>query len=1099
MIKNLLTTTLFCAMLAWLPSFATAQIYTDEQIAAFPQSFDPLMVYPKPDSTYLIGLQVNPYGEWGILKTDKFGRAYTGYVTYLQSSINTYPRAVVTSDGNIVFSGKKNVNASTRCLVAKFDPFGNALWGLQYPDMGSDKLIIHDIIALDSGAVLLSGIEVAAGRPWISKVNASGQVVWEWAYTGVGAAAFRITNASNGGFYGALRVGSANFYLGRFDKNGLPMWLKQGTNSLSSSEVKDLKNLPNGRLVTLLGGGNSFTRLCMFDTLGNVLSIQSISGIGSHYGKMVPTDSMIFVSLQSDLSPTDRHGILAFDANGVPKRYTRLPHNGAFSDFRNGICKSVDGVAVLHNTIVGMNLILADSMGSYPCADTHFVPTFSTSTGTLTAISTPVPLAPIIPASPMAFSNMVGLFSNSQTICSYCPYPQPLANFSYTINGLNVQFQNLSTNADSYDWTLGDNIASTDTHPSITYPSEGPRLVCLEANSGCYSDTQCVSLPPLTDVEALNIFNTSLVPGNNSIQFSFRNNTATTINTLQLSYRANNFTPVTETWSGTLAAGDSAVYTFANPLNITLPHQMTLDAWVKFPQPTLGNNPANDTARTTICMSLAGSYDVGGGNEDIVSFAQAMRELRDCGLHGAVTLRLFGNPQGGFLGGYTATMVNPSGLYPIKVTYGTGYQMDTVAITEVFQCKGMSFVGLKILADIGFGAIVPCDGARFVFCEDVLVDSCDISGFTGALAFKGCKNFAVTNSHLTGGLSTIIHNTAPIPPPAENSGLANFSNNTIEALGNGICIDGDQRNVDFVMDHNTLQECYVGLNVISDKSIKSLVFSNNRIIDVWASGVYLGVQCGNCIAVNGLKFFNNMITVKDTATASWALAASSFGPMYIDHNSFWGRVSLTSGAQAYEVFNNIFAGWQSDYLIQGSFWRDYNCYFLRDTSMEIMPGYPTLTDLQAGFPGRDIHSFVADPGFVSATDLHTTSPSIVDRGTYLTITATDIDGDAYSNPPDVGADENGLVIVTREENGRSELIVSPSVFQSYLDIQWPGHVPGTACKAELVSLTGQTLAATTFDLPEYRWNLSDLPIGPYGLTIHREGYRSVTVKVIHLR
>ena len=1097
MLKTLLTTTLICSMLVSLPFFGKAQVYNDEQIASFPQSFDPIMVHPMPDSSFLLGLQIDPKGEWGILKTDKYGHAYTGYLTNIQSSINSFPRAVVTTDGNNVFTGKKNILGTNRCLVAKFDLFGNAIWGLQYPDVGNDKLVIHDIIALDSGAVLLSGMEMGAGQPWISKVNANGQVAWERAYTGVGAAAFRVTKASNGGFYGAVRILSASFKLGRFDQNGLPIWYMQGGSPLNLSEVRDLKSLPNGQLAVLLGSNTNNTHLSILDTLGNVLSVKSIPSVGSSYGKIVATDTMIFVSLQSHINFTNNHGILAFDANGTPKRVTYTNYSGGVTDYRNGICKSVDGVAVLQNTFAGMNLILTDSMGSYPCADTHYVPVFTSATGTLAATTAPVPTVPILLAAPMAFSNMVGLFSNSQTFCTYCPNPQPVANFSYTFNGLNVQFQNLSSNSDSYSWTFGDNIVSTDSHPTVTYPSEGPRTVCLKAFSGCYSDTHCVSLPPLTDVEALNLLNPTFVTGNNSVQISFRNNTTSTINTLQVSYQVSNFPTVTETWSGALPAGDSAVYTFATPLNIPVPHMMEVQAWVKFPQPTLGNNPVNDTINTTVCMTMAGTYDVGGGNQDIATFAEAMNELRFCGQHGPVVVRVFGNPQGVFFQNVTAVSINTSGLYPVKITYGNGPLQDTVSITEVQESKGISFVGLNIVALTAFGAAVPCDGARFVFCDDVLVDSCDVSGEWGHLAFKGCNNFTVTNSHFKGGLGTVDHNVVQFPPLPGNSGVANFSNNTFEAIGNGVCIDGDQRNVDFIIDHNTFHGCHTGYKMMSDKDIRSIVFSNNRMIDTWSVGAQFGFQCSNCQVTNGTKIFNNMIQMRDTTLGNWAINVNVNGFLEIAHNAFWGRAYIQATPFSDVVRNNIFAGGQPDFLIQGDFLRDYNCYYRQDSSMEIMQGYPTLADLQAGFPGRDLHSFEADPGFVSATDLHTASTSVVDRGLSLTLTSTDIDGEAYSNPPDVGADENGLVIVTRPDNGQSELIVSPSVFQSYLDIQCLGLLPGTTCKAVLVSPTGQTLAETTFDLPAYRWNLSRLPVGLYGLTIHREGYRSVTVKVIH--
>lgn len=62
---------------------------------------------------------------------------------------------------------------------------------------------------------------------------------------------------------------------------------------------------------------------------------------------------------------------------------------------------------------------------------------------------------------------------------------QPTPNFDYTINGLTVDFQNLSTDANSYSWVFGDGNTSDDANPSHTYTNSGTYEVSLFATGPC--------------------------------------------------------------------------------------------------------------------------------------------------------------------------------------------------------------------------------------------------------------------------------------------------------------------------------------------------------------------------------------------------------------------------------------------------------------------------------------------------------------------------------------------------------------------------------------------------------------------------------------
>lgn len=64
----------------------------------------------------------------------------------------------------------------------------------------------------------------------------------------------------------------------------------------------------------------------------------------------------------------------------------------------------------------------------------------------------------------------------------------PDVDFTYTVDGTTVFFQNLSNNGDSYNWSYGDGNGSSDTSPSYTYSERGTYSVTLTASNNCGSN-----------------------------------------------------------------------------------------------------------------------------------------------------------------------------------------------------------------------------------------------------------------------------------------------------------------------------------------------------------------------------------------------------------------------------------------------------------------------------------------------------------------------------------------------------------------------------------------------------------------------------------
>lgn len=68
-------------------------------------------------------------------------------------------------------------------------------------------------------------------------------------------------------------------------------------------------------------------------------------------------------------------------------------------------------------------------------------------------------------------------------------YPNPVASFTYVVNGTTVTFTNTSTNGTAFEWNFGDGIVSYATNPVHTYTSGGNYTVTLTVSNDCNTST----------------------------------------------------------------------------------------------------------------------------------------------------------------------------------------------------------------------------------------------------------------------------------------------------------------------------------------------------------------------------------------------------------------------------------------------------------------------------------------------------------------------------------------------------------------------------------------------------------------------------------
>jgi predicted GH43/DUF377 family glycosyl hydrolase len=272
---------------------------------------------------------------------------------------------------------------------------------------------------------------------------------------------------------------------------------------------------------------------------------------------------------------------------------------------------------------------------------------------------------------------------------------------------------------------------------------------------------------------------------------------------------------------------------------------------------------------------------------------------------------------------------------------------------------------------------------------------------------------------------------------------------------------------------------------------------------------------------NGNLVYNNMVyDINSSSSASY----SNIGGIHLEYQNntkvYYNSVYLTGkaanhqGSAAFYVYgpgssnielkNNIFVNTrdESPYCASALYdygsanlTSDYNDLYYDDTNINNClvriagTDYLTLADWQA--TGKDLHSYVEMPHFISSTDLHIdegTATYLESRGTPIAEVLTDIDGDTRDDDStDIGADEfDGIVGVEDEETLPTEFVLEqnyPNPFNPSTKISWQSPV-GSQQTLKIYDILGNEIATL---VDEYRsvgkyevaFNAASLPSGVY--------------------
>ena len=348
------------------------------------------------------------------------------------------------------------------------------------------------------------------------------------------------------------------------------------------------------------------------------------------------------------------------------------------------------------------------------------------------------------------------------------------------------------------------------------------------------------------------------------------------------------------------------------------------------------------------------------------------------------------------------------------------------------------------------------------------INSVTVTATAGANSFNTYRNINISNTNngiSFGGNATyrdsltVLGTTSPTAFNSIGANVANDIGNNGSTAAYGIQLLNQASARIFNNEvRNVTSNAAAGDGILITTSYGNTEVYRNKVHDIRNSGT------ASTTAVNGIRFgiattgthnirvYNNFVynithayTGSATATryvrgiyAQSAGGGSATTTVNVDNNSVAiNATGLTASNTCYEIGtasgalintrNNIFANFTTGHTTNGTAYHaawtstsatavgsagsvsDRNAFYVADTANGFVgrgntTNLRTLANWQAAM-SQDANSIVANPLFVSSTDLHISAAALNGAASSLAWVTTDIDNDARPGTPDIGADE----------------------------------------------------------------------------------------------
>ncbi|MBK7959364.1 MAG: right-handed parallel beta-helix repeat-containing protein, partial [Bacteroidetes bacterium] len=565
--------------------------------------------------------------------------------------------------------------------------------------------------------------------------------------------------------------------------------------------------------------------------------------------------------------------------------------------------------------------------------------------------------------------------------------------------------------------------------------------------------------------------NFPLVSGSQSLTVVVKNNGANPITTLNLNYRLNNGTVVTEPYAGApIAPCATVIFNFTTPVTIGA-GTSNLKVYTSSPNGTSDAVPANDTAQWTLCNAMNGTYTInplGSGSTNFTSFATAVAALNCGGVNGAVTFnvsngtyaeQIFLAPVPGASAANTIKFQSLSGVAAnCTISFLTPNSQAIIDLNGADYITFDKFTIRNTYTSTGFGVWIR-NGADFNTISNCIID----------MASSGVNGYGVYQSNSFDNKNTINGNTINgagygLYLSANSSSYSNrnvISNNAI----NGSYFYGmyfqyqDSLNVS----GNTITSSSAGNNYYGIYAYwlqKGPIIAKNKIVftsTYTSSGSFYGMylQYFNVNSSNPTRglIANNMIQVGGAFSTAYGIyTQNSCNYFDIIHNSVNMTTTAANGSYALlmntsfsndtirnNIFHNIGNGTTSGYAASirsgTNMYYNNNDFYTKNSNFSLYNGtsYANYAAWKAaatgGIPGFEAAGVSREVTFTSSSDLHTTLPCIADIGYNYSATSPsiakvldDYDGQARSTTPDLGCDEFTTALL----DAATQLMTSPT-------------------------------------------------------------------------
>lgn len=461
------------------------------------------------------------------------------------------------------------------------------------------------------------------------------------------------------------------------------------------------------------------------------------------------------------------------------------------------------------------------------------------------------------------------------------------------------------------DWKTVNNAAydqnSTDADPVFVDPSTGnlrptsgslngaatPLTRVPQDITGATRSTTAPDLgayeftPPANDAALVSIDSPAspVTTGAKTVTVTVRNNGASVLNSLRLSYTLNSGTPVVQNFTSlNLASGATRQLTFTTQATLVTGSN-TLTVASSLPNGTTDANPGNDTQSTTLYTALSGTYTINqsapASSTNFTSFSDAATALNSAGIASSVRFNVLNGP-------YTEQLL----LGQITGASAT----DTIVFDGGTSKQTISFAGTSTAQM----ATVQLNGSDYVTLQNLTVEANGATIGVGIHLVGQANNNRVANCVVRA--STTSTGSSSVALAA--SGTATSTTSSGDA--NNLTLSGNVFSGGYY--------CVILTGLSTTTRSTGIRVLNNEIRDFYFYGLDVEYSNGPRLIGNNIHRTNRAGVSTFYGIYSYYLLGAAVEGNRI-HDTFTGNPSSTSTAYGlYSATNDAVAGNENDYV-----------------------------------------------------------------------------------------------------------------------------------------------------------------------------------------